>query len=346
MAYKNEAKYNTEYSELKRAISANALKRLYVLWGEEAYLKEYYYKEIKKLLLPSGLEEFNFKRFEGKNLDIDALAAAIDILPVFAEHTLVEVRDFDFYRSGEETRERLEAVIKDIPDYCCLVFFFSDPEFKPSGNLKIHQTIKKVGASVEFKPQSDSDLTVWLVRRFRALGHDIDREDAHYMLFLCGDSMTSLVSETEKIAAYSKTQKISRADIDAVGTPVVSARVFDMTDAIAKMDFDRSASIMGDLLQLGEAPIKLLAIISKQLRKIYYAKLCLERGKDKAFLQQLCEVKNEYSARILTENARRLSLAWCENAVMLCADTDYRMKRDNTEDEELLKLMLIKLAVG
>ncbi len=346
MAYKKEVKENTEYSELKKAISSNALKPLYVLWGEEAYLKEHYYKEMKKLLLPDGLAEFNFKYFDDKNLDINALSAAVDMLPVFAERTLVEVRDFDFYKAGEETRERLESVIKDIPEYCCLVFFFSDPEFKPSANLKIHHTIKKVGSSVEFRPQSDADLTVWLARRFRALGHDIDREDAQYMIFLCGDSMTSLITEAEKIAAYCKTRKISRADIDAVGTPVISARVFDMTDAIAKRDFDRSASIMGDLLQLREPPIKLLAVIAKQLRQIYYAKLCMERGKDKAFLQALCEIKNEYSARLLMENARRMSLAWCENAVMLCADTDYRMKRLNTEDEELLTIMLIKLAVG
>lgn len=340
-----EKKDSNEYALLKKAISEKSLLNLYVFWGEESYLKEYYYREMKKLLLPEGMEEFNYKNFEGKNVDIEVVAAAVDMLPVFSEHTLVEVRDFDIFKGGEDLKLRLEKLINDIPDYCCLVFYFSDPEFKPSAVTKTYQLIKQKGSLVEFKPQNDADLTLWLGRRFHALGKEIDREESQFMIFLCGDSMTTLVSEVEKIAAYSNKKKISRADINAVGTPIITARVFEMTDAIAKGDFDRCASVMGDLLELREPPIKLLAIIGRQLRQIYYAKLCLEEGKDKAFLQKLCEIRNEYSAKILIDNARRLSLKWCENAVKLSAETDFLMKRDSMDDEELLKIMLIKLAV-
>lgn len=340
-----EKKDNLEYSQLKKAILDNTLLNLYLFWGEESYLKEYYYREMKKLLLPEGMEELNYKCFEGKNVNIDEVYTAVDMLPAFSEHTLVEVRDFDFYKGSEDVRKKLEVLIKDIPDYCCLVFYFSDPEFKPSAVSKIHNLIKQKGSTVEFKAQSDADLTIWLGRRFHALGHEIDREDLQYMIFLCGDSMTALISEVQKIAAFSKTKKITRADINAVGTAVLSARIFDMTDAIAKGDYDRCISVTGDLIQLREPPIKLLAIIGKQLRQLYYAKLCLEEGKDKAFLQKLCEIKNEYSAKFLIENARRLSLKWCENAVKLASETDYLMKRDSMDDEELLKIMLIKLAV-
>jgi len=300
---------------------------------------------MKKLLLPEGLEEFNHKYFEGRNIDLTELSDAVDALPVFSERTLVEVRDFDFYNAGEEVRTRLEAIVSDIPDYCCLVFFFSDPEFKPLATTRIHHIISKVGASVEFESQDEADLIPWLARRFAALGHSIDRAEAQYMLFLCGDSMTNLVGEVEKIAAYAKLKRITKADIDAVGTPEVSARVFDMTDAIAKGDFDRAAGVMAGLLELREHPIKLLAIISKQLRQLYYARLCLENGKDASYLKELCEMKSAYPAKLLMENARKVSLGWCENAVRLAAETDYLMKSDATDDEELLKIMLMKLAV-
>ncbi len=164
------------------------------------------------------------------------------------------------------------------------------------------------------------------------------------MLFYCGDAMTSLISEIEKAAAYSKTNRITKEDIDAVCTPIISARIFDMTDAIAKKDFNRSAKIMGDLLQLKEPAIKIQAVIGKQLRQLYYARLCIEHGKNKTYLIELCGIK-EYPAKLLMENAGRLSLHWCESAVKLSADTDYLMKRDSMDDEELLKIMLIKLAV-
>ncbi len=344
MADKKHKNENIEYNELKKAIAEQQLKPLYVLWGEESYLKGYYFKEMTKILIPAGTEEFNHKYFEGKNVDLNELSAAIDALPVFSEHTLIEVRDFDFYKAGEETRDRLDAILKDIPDYCCIVFFFSDPEFKPLGTTKIHHTVKKVGSSVEFKVQEHSDLIAWLNRRFKALGHTIDRAEAQYMLFYCGESMTTLITELEKAAAYSKTDRITKEDIDAVCTPVITAQIFDMTDAISKRDFNRSAKIMGDLLQMKEPPIKILAVIGKQLRQLYYARLCIEHGKNRAYLMELCDIKKEYPAKLLMENAGRLSLRWCESAVRLSADTDYMMKRDSMDDEELLKLMLVKLA--
>ena len=45
-----DKKENIEYAELKKAISAKSLKPLYVLWGEESYLKEYYFKEFHKAM--------------------------------------------------------------------------------------------------------------------------------------------------------------------------------------------------------------------------------------------------------------------------------------------------------
>lgn len=41
----------------------------------------------------------------------------------------------------------------------------------------------------------------WIRRRFRALDHDIDSELARYLIFLCGDLMTGLISEIGKIGA-------------------------------------------------------------------------------------------------------------------------------------------------
>ena len=46
--------------------------------------------------------------------------------------------------------------------------------------------------------------------RFKATGHTIDTEDARYLIFLCGDLMTSLVGEIEKIGAYAKQPHITR----------------------------------------------------------------------------------------------------------------------------------------
>jgi len=58
-----------------------------------------------------------------------------------------------------------------------------------------------------------------------------------------------VMAEIEKIAAYAKGERITRADIDAVAAPVLEAQVFDMTRAVSRGDFDRAAELLGQLLR-------------------------------------------------------------------------------------------------
>ena len=62
--------------------------------------------------------------------------------------------------------------------------------------------------------------------------------------------MTGLVPEIIKIGTYAKGKAITQKDIDAVADPVLSAEVFKLSDAVLQSDYDRAASILGDLLKM------------------------------------------------------------------------------------------------
>ena len=100
-------------------------------------------------------------------------------------------------------------------------------------------------------------------RRFAAAGKDIDAGTVDHLLFTCGSLMTGLVPEIAKIAAYARGPKITAADIDAVADPVLDARVFDMTDAVAARDYDKAAECLAELLRMQEEPIRILAALGK-----------------------------------------------------------------------------------
>ena len=68
--------------------------------------------------------------------------------------------------------------------------------------------------------------------------------------------MTTLIGEIEKVGAYARGPKITRADIDAVAAPQLDAVVFEMTDAIGAGSFDQAASVLGELFQMQEPPPK------------------------------------------------------------------------------------------
>lgn len=329
------------YQKLKKDLSAGTLGSLYVFHGEEAYLRDYYLGEIKKKLLPPGMEDFNLHTLPGKRFDVKLLSQLVDCLPMMSERTLILVQDYDIFKGDKDT---LMAILSDLPDYVCLIFVYDLIEYKADARTKLAALLKEKGSVVPFQRQGQGDLMDWIARRFRALDHDISAEDAKYLIFLCGDLMNNLISEIGKIGAYASHRRVTRQDIDAVATPQLDAVVFQMTDAIAAGNFDQAASVLGDLLHMQEAPIKLLAVLGKQLRQLYSAKLLSAERKSAKALMELWGMRSAYPAEKLMQSARRFSLPWCRRAVIRCGQTDLAMKSTGADGQELLVALLMELA--
>ena len=254
MAYAKKAAKNEAYQKLKTDLKeGNPLGNAYLFYGEESYLREYYLGEIRKRLIPAGFEEFNFHALEGKDLTAQSLTEMAEAMPMMAERTLIVVTDWDIYKLNEDQRERFIALLEDLPEYCCIVFVYDTVAYKQNKTVK--KLCKAMDAHVtpiEFKAQDTSDLTAWIARRFKALGKQIDRQTAEYLIFLCGGLMTGLSQEIAKIGAYAKGEVITQRDIDAVADPVLSAEIFKMTDAVSQSDYNKAAAILGDLLKMQE----------------------------------------------------------------------------------------------
>ena len=329
------------YQRLKKDLSAGTLGNLYVFHGEEAYLRDYYLGEIKKKLLPPGMEEFNLHLLPGKRFEAKQLAQLVDCLPMMSARTLILVQDYDLFKGDKDA---LISILSDLPDYVCLIFVYDLIEYKADARTKLAGVLKEKGCVVPFQRQGQGDLMDWIARRFRALDHDISAEDAKYLIFLCGDLMNTLISEIGKIGAYASNRRVTRQDIDAVATPQLDAVVFQMTDAIAAGNFDQAACVLGDLLHMQEAPIKLLAVLGKQLRQIYSAKLLQAEKKGPKALMELWGMRSSYPAEKLMQSARRFSLPWCRRAVLRCGQIDLAMKSTGADGEELLTTLLMELA--
>lgn len=335
------------FKQFKQELKAGSPRSLYVFHGEETYLKEYYFRELKKQLIPPELEQLNFHPIPGKECTLQRLREAVDCLPVMSERTLVAVTDYDLYGGSAEARDGLCALLSDLPEDCCLVFYYDLLPFKADARMKkLTGLLKEKGLIVDFARQELGDLKDWVARRFKALGHDIAPREAAYLLECRGDLMQDLVTEIEKIGAYASGRQVTRADIDAVVIPQLDAVVFQMTDAIARNDFDGAAAVLDSLLGARESAIMILSVVGKYFRQLYTARLLLERRRGTADLASLWGMKSSWQAERLMDAARRYSLPWCRNAVRRCAETDLAMKSYGGEENDLLVGLLTELAAG
>jgi len=342
MAVKQKAD-NSAYKQFKQDLSAGTLGRLYVLHGEEAYLRSYYLEKMKEQLVGQGMADFNLHVLSGKELTPELLEQTVDALPMMSERTMVLVEDYDLFKAPESDRQALAELFGQLPDYCCVVFVYDTLVYKADARTKLAAALKEYGSVVEFARQEQGDLVDWVRRRFRALSKDIDTEQAQYLIFLCGDLMNALIGEIEKIAAFARGERVTRQDIDAVATPQLDAVVFEMTNAIGVGNFDKAAQVLGELFQMQEKAIPILAALGKQLRQLYSARLCMERHGTAGDLAAQWGMK-PYPAEKLMNNARRFSLAWCRKAVIACAKTDLALKSSSGTERELMADLLLELS--
>ena len=337
-----QTKNSSAYENLKSSLGNGNIGCFYIFHGEEQYLLVKTLEKFRQLLCPGGLDSFNYKRFDEKSISLAGLSEAVETLPAFADRSLIEIHDFDIFKNDEKAG--YAELLSDLPDYVCIVFVYAAIQYKPDGRLKIDSGILKNACPVEFIIQDQAELIKWIKRHFRDTGKNISTNDAEYIATITGGFMATLNGEIEKAAAYAKSETVTRADIDAVVTPVLDAIAYKLTDALINRNSTRAVHVLDELFQMNEAPHKLLYSISLKIRQLLAARVCIENGLSKSDLMDLCGIRHEFQARTLMSTARSATLKYCRASVLLCSATALELNTVPDPESRLIELVA-KLAL-
>ena len=335
---------NDSFQELKAAIKNKDLGRLYIFHGEETFLLDHYFEQIKKILLDDLTESFNFHKLNNETFDIQSFADSVENLPMMAEHTLVHVDEIDLFKLPEGERNKMAEILSDIPEWCTVVFTYETAVWKPDKRLKkLWEAIDKNGSIVEFAKQGQRELISWVSRHFLARQKRISNDLCAYLIDITGGTMTALAGEINKIAAYSGADEITRSDIDAVTEPVMDAVVFQMTDLLGEGKYGPALQKLQTLLKMQQEPLAILGAVGGHFRRLSTARTLLDNGKGSGDLMKLCGIP-DYPARKTMEAARRFRPEFCRKAAKLVLETDYKMKTSYDDPERLLEMLILELA--
>lgn len=342
MAYKRK---NTEdgYQRFKGILKSGEWGRLYILTGDEPYLVQSCRSTLRKKLVAGPTEEFNYHTFNQENWDIDAFAEAVDAIPMMSEHSLVEVVDMDFFALPEAQRNQMAEIFSDIPDYCTILFIFDAVKFKADKRMKrLYAAMDAAGPVLEMNKQSETELVPWVLRELAKGGKTMSDRLVRYLILQTGGSMTTLAAELTKLICYSDQPELRQADIDAVVIPVLEAVVFDITKDIGAKDFDSALQKLRDLLRQDTEPIMIAAVIGRQMRQMYGAKVLSEHGRDAYGLVSLYGIR-DFAAKEVYRQAKGYTKAQLKTAMGLCAEADYAMKSSGGDAAVVLETMVLRL---
>ena len=337
-------KAKLDYSKQIKQLRQTGPERLYILYGEEDYLVESFFAEVKSLCITAGNEEFNYRKPQVTAQDLSSLWEAVEAVPFLSDRTLIELRDFDINRCKGDMADQFKEIVSRLPDYCTLVLIYTNG-YEPDKRLAPLKAAAKHGKVLKFEAQSHLMLVRWIERRFAALEKQISCEDAEYLIYVSGGLMNRLAPEIEKLSVYSESGQVSRNDIDRVVQRIPEADVFEMADMLSLSNFDGAMMILSDLLRQREHPIKLLSIIAQQFRRLYAARLAMDYRLGREQAMELCGIRFDFILNKLRKAAESFSLDCLADILCLCAEADLSMKSTAEDNEDVLNLMLMKIAM-
>lgn len=274
------AKKTTAFSvtDLKKELAEGKLRPVYLLYGDESYIKGTYEHKIIDLIPDAGFPEFNHFRFEGSVTELSDYDDALESFPMMTDKKLVLIRDSKiFKRANEEIKSFWLEKLKRLADDTVIVF--SEDEVDKRSVL--YKAVQKAGAAVEFEYQSESDLVSWVIRRALKAKLKMSKDCAQYLVGIVDPGLSNLSNEFDKLESYC-TGAITKTDIDKVVSKSMSIRIFDLTDAIMYGSADTAMKVVSELRTSNESAFGILYLLEGSAEKILKTKLCGTKNKFEA----------------------------------------------------------------
>lgn len=329
---------------LKVDIKNSDIRKLYLFYGPEEYLKKYYLKEIEKKLVLEDLREISYRLFDGK-CDVQALIDACDAFPLMSERKLVVVKNSGLFktvkkasdeRKSSSDHERLVVYLQKIPEETCLIFIENEIDKR----IKLVDVIKKNGLVAEFAYQEAADLCKWIKKALNAMGKDIEPKVASYLMESCDEGMGNILSEINKLANYLKDKnKVEMEDIDTICSKSLGSRIFDLTDAISEKNTGRALEVLDDLIIMKEPVPKILFMISRQFRLMIESRLLNQMGLNAAEIAGRLGL-HPFAAGKIMKYSRNFSIDDLKTAYFKCFETDIAIKTGQMAERTALELLI------
>ncbi len=307
-----------------------------VLAGSERLLVERAVDALRKAAKaePGG---FNSDVFQGQGLQAQALVSTARMLPMMAQTRFILVRHADAIPQGE--LDTICAYVKKPVPETCLVFVSE----KLDGRSKLAKAAQEVGAFHEALPPQLRDLPPLLQGEARARGHALSVEAAQALSDALGADLSALDDALERLSLYVGEGK--PIELDAVEASVVHARtdsVWALVDAVGARNKRAAMASAGSLLGSQEPPLRILALVARQMRTIARMRTALKSGLKEQEAAQKAGAP-PFKARELAALARKFDDAHMRRAFATLAEADLLLKGSKVPGPRVLEQTLLTL---
>jgi DNA polymerase-3 subunit delta len=308
----------------------------YVFDGQDAFSQG---EQVAKLLESMGdpaTRELNTILLDGRTATLNEIRHHCDTMPFLSDRRLVLVRGL-LERLGKKGNRAEAQFLEDLVDYlprlpdtARLFFLENKPLSKRHPVVKLAQR-SEAGLVKTFEVPQGNRLERWVRAKVKEAEAEIEPRAVQALCTYVGSDLYQLTQEINKLAAYTDGQRAIRAeDIQLLTPHARQASIFDMVDALGQRDGKTAARIYHTLLDAGDHPLVLLAMIIRQFRLLIQVKeLAPELGTHQAIARELKQ--NPYPIRKILAQSRNFTFPQLRRIYHKLLDTDVEIKTGRIE---------------
>lgn len=343
------AQFNEE--SLKKHIKSGDFMRVYILYGNEGFLKQHYANEICKKTVSKDFEDFNLKKLDGKETSLNEIYDCVSSFPMMSDYTCTIIKDFhltDYIGDRGKVDGEFETVITDLPESSVLVFWMDTVEVdeKNSKWAKVLKLIDGIGACAKIDKRTRSDLAKLLCSSAAKKDCVLSKDNAYYMIGLVGEDMSTLQNELNKVCAYAGNGEITKEQIDKTVIVSVEAKIFQLSRMIVRGEADNAFQNLGNLFKLREEPVVILSVLSKSFVDMYRVKAAKEKGLPSSKLGEDFPSAYKNKGFVIdnaSTDASKYTLTQLKSALDILADADRRLKSTGEDGKTVLEELILRL---
>ncbi|WAH38525.1 DNA polymerase III subunit delta [Alicyclobacillus dauci] len=310
---------------------------VYLLYGQEHLFMDMF---VDKLVASTEAE--SVVRFDFEEDGIDEAMLELQSVSLFLQQPIVVIRNCTpFLSQGKSgsSADVLEAYVQNPIRTRTLVMSVSAD--KLDERKKLTKAAKR-HIVIDCKTPKEPVAIRFLETVVATEGMDTDRAVLTELWHRTG-SVSQAVNELRKLTLYAVDRSITVQDVRDLVAQTVEDTVFDWVDDVIQGRIATAMTSLVDLSHQGYDPLGLLAMLARQLRMMWYAKVQGGRG---IRIEDIAkEVKvHPFAMKVAERQARNVTSSALETLIRQAADYEYDVKRGRRDPGQAIELLMLSCA--
>jgi DNA polymerase III subunit delta len=325
---------------LERHLERRSIKPLYVFYGDEEFLMLRTLARLEEGLKDCWGEAPVRVLREAEEVELPEFLAEARVASLWGAGQLLALRRLEL---NDPALQAVNEYLDHPAPRAWLVLLAEGVKARNLGKNPVWSRLQRQEAALGFFHLKEEELYQWLTREAEGWGKSLNLAAARRLVEIAGDNLAELSQELEKLALYAGEERsLTPKLVNQLATHSRTYNIFALVEALGEPGPHKRLTALGQLLDLGEPPARILVMLARQLRLLIRIKEDAAAAADQGRGHSL----PPGIMRKLSQQAPHFSEAALRSHLILLHQIDLQLKTSAGNPRLWLEWALLKMGPG